>query len=296
MVSQFSYLFVLIVSQFRIVIFVIFVVFVIFVLVLLQFSLWGNKMDLSMAASVDSYDTSMSTFSSSDNQAQLMRKNILADHTQILWELLELLQEPKSGSESQRRIDFVVDNAGLELFSDLCFADWLLRVNLADQVLFHFKEMPWFVSDAMIKDFNWTLGLMSSSDDSMLQSLSESWKKRVKDGSFVLSDHPFWSTCYEYAAMPNVAPTLYQKLKESRLVFFKGDLNYRKLLADRNWLYTENFSIALGGFETTNVCALRTLKADLVTGLSPGAADQAASRTKDWMITGQYAVCQVKKK
>ena len=255
-------------------------------------------MDLSMVASMDSYDTSMSTFSSSSsaNQAQLMKKNILADHTQILWELLDLLREPKSGSESQRRIDFVVDNAGLELFSDLCFADWLLRVNLADRVVFHFKQMPWFVSDAMIKDFHWTLSLMSNSEDSMLQSLSESWNKRVQEGSFVLTDHPFWTSCYEYTAMPNVADDLYQNLKESHLIFFKGDLNYRKLLADRNWLYTENFSIALGGFEPTNVCALRTLKADLVTGLSPGAANQAASQNKDWMITGQYAVCQVKKK
>ena len=93
--------------------------------------------------------------------------------------------------------------------------------------------------------------------------------------------------------MKSVAPDLYRMLSESHLVFFKGDLNYRKLLADRNWLYTENFSMALGGFEPTNLCALRTLKADLVTGLPPGAAERAAKENKDWMITGQYAVLQV---
>ncbi len=247
-----------------------------------------------MMSSVENYDSSVEGLST--NQAQLMRKNILADHTHILWDLLQLLREPKSSSESRRRIDIVLDNAGLELFSDFCFADWLLQVGLADQVLFHFKQMPWFVSDALIKDLHSTLGLMSSSGNSTLESLSVRWKNRIDDGSFVLSDHQFWTTSYEYAAMESVAPDLYSKLKESHLVIFKGDLNYRKLLADRNWLYTENFCIALGCFEPTNLCALRTLKADLVTGLSPGAADQAAHQSKDWMITGQYAVCQVNKK
>ena len=251
-----------------------------------------------MTSSVDNYDASLSGLSSSTsaNQAQLLRTNILADHTQVLWDLLQLLREPKSGSESRRRIDIVLDNSGLELFSDICFADWLLKVGLADQVLFHFKQMPWFVSDAMIKDFDSTLSIMSASDNPMLLSLSVAWKGRVQDGSFVFSDHSFWTTSYEYAAMPTVASDLYSKLQESQLVIFKGDLNYRKLLADRNWMYTENFKIALGGFEPTNLCALRTLKADLVTGLSPGTADKAANQTKDWMITGQYALCQVNKK
>ena len=93
--------------------------------------------------------------------------------------------------------------------------------------------------------------------------------------------------------MKTVAPELYSLLSESFLIIFKGDLNYRKLLADRNWMYTQDFSIALGGFQPTNVCALRTLKADLVTGLPPGVAEKTAKENKDWMITGQYAVLQV---
>lgn len=255
--------------------------------------------------STDNYDSSpdhLASFSSSSSpssdtqQTQLMRTNLLADHTHILWDLLQLLREPKSGSESRRRIDIVLDNAGLELFSDLCFADWLLKAGLADQILFHFKQIPWFVSDAMIKDFDSTLTMMSASENPALKSLCVAWQARVHDGSFVLTDHPFWTTCYEYAAMSSVASDLYSTLCESHMVIFKGDLNYRKLLADRNWLYTENFNIALGGFEPTNLCALRTLKADLVTGLSPGTAAKAANQSMDWMITGQYAVCQVSKK
>lgn len=259
-------------------------------------------MDLSMIHTMDNYDTSQVQLSdgspsaiSPSEQMQLMRTNLLSDHTSILWDLVELLRQPKSSSES-RRIDLVLDNCGLELFSDICLADWLLHTGLADKVMFHCKQMPWFVSDAMIKDFKWTLSELLSSEDKNLSTLGERWGGRVRDGSFVVTDHPFWTTSFEYAAMESVASDLYNILSKSYLVIFKGDLNYRKLLADRNWLYTENFSIALGGFAPTNICALRTLKADVVTGLPPGVAAKAAGESKDWMVKGQYAVCQVNRK
>lgn len=258
-------------------------------------------MDLSMISTVDNYDTSqdhaqqVSADAPSRQQAQLLRTNLLSDHTPVLWDLVELLRQPKTGSEP-RRIDLVLDNCGLELFSDMCLADWLLSTGLADKIMLHFKQMPWFVSDALVKDFDLMLDQLASSKDPQLSALGERWARRKREGSFILTDHTFWTTSFEYAAMEGVASDLYNILSKSYLVIFKGDLNYRKLLADRNWLYTENFSIALGGFQPTSVCALRTLKADLVTGLPPGAAAKAAGESKDWMVTGQYAVCQVNKK
>ena len=250
-----------------------------------------------MIASMENYDTSQEVLSGDSSAAASakMRTNLLSDHTSVLWDLVELLQQPKTNSET-RRIDFILDNCGLELFSDLCLADYLLSVGLADKVVLHLKQMPWFVSDALIKDFDWTLEAMISSKDANLSALGKKWKGRVEDGTFVPTDHTFWTTSFEFAAMESIANDLYTALSESHLVIFKGDLNYHKLLADRNWLYTEKFSMALGGFEPTNVCALRTLKADLVTGLPQGAAAKAAGENKDWMVTGQYAVCQVKKK
>ena len=204
----------------------------------------------------------------------------------------KIVSQPRI-DKSSRRIDFVLDNVGLELISDLCLAEWLLSAGLADVIHLHFKQLPWFVSDALISDVHWTLQQMVASGNSSLAELGVRWQGHIKNGYFVLKDHYFWTTSYEYAAMESVAPDLYSDLAQALLVFFKGDLNYRKLLADRNWLYTEQFSLALGGFKPTNVCALRTLKADLVTGLPPGAADRAASQDKDWMVTGQYAVLQL---
>ena len=239
-------------------------------------------------STMEGYDGGLS----SPQQGQTLRTNILADHTAALWGLLQIVRRPKVEGKP-KRIDFVIDNAGFEIFTDICLAEWFLSAGLADVVYFHCKQLPWFVSDALIKDFMWTLDSLASSDNESCATLGRKWKGRVEDGSFVVTDHSFWTTSYEYAAMETVAPDLYKQLTQSYLVFFKGDLNYRKLLADRNWLYTESFSLALGGFQPTNVCALRTLKADLVTGLSSGVASKAASENKDWMITGQYAVLQV---
>lgn len=47
--------------------------------------------------------------------------------------------------------------------------------------------------------------------------------------------------------MCKINPELYAKLSESRLVIFKGDLNYRKLIGDFSWACTESFVTCLRG-------------------------------------------------
>ncbi len=230
-----------------------------------------------MMATVDNYDASLGSQSS----------NLLANHTPALWTLLQTNTTPR------RRIDFVVDNSGFEIFTDMCLAEWLLSSGLAHVVVFHCKVLPWFVSDVTIRDFRWIVATLASSSHKGCSTLGQRWLERMDNGSFIITDHSFWTTPYEFAAMETVAPELYQELTKSVLVFFKGDLNYRKLLADRNWLYTMSFSASLGGFNPTNVCALRTLKADLVVGLPGGVANRAAEESKDWMVSGQYAVIQL---
>lgn len=43
--------------------------------------------------------------------------------------------------KSQRRLDIVLDNAGLEVFVDLCLADFMIEKSLADKVMFHGKVL-----------------------------------------------------------------------------------------------------------------------------------------------------------
>ena len=188
-----------------------------------------------MSVTMDSYDTTHHTGSAS--QTAQYKQFILADHSQQLWELL-------SAQHDNRRLDIVLDNSGFELFCDLCFAEWLLSVNLVSQVVLHCKQLPWFISDATQRDVNWTLDQLISSNNPSLCSLGRKWKSRLEDGAFLLTDHPFWTSSYSYDAMKEKAADLYTFLGESRVALFKGDLNHRKLIGDRNWLYTKPFSDA----------------------------------------------------
>ncbi|KFY16990.1 hypothetical protein V491_05149, partial [Pseudogymnoascus sp. VKM F-3775] len=98
--------------------------------------------------------------------------------------------------------------------------------------------------------------------------------------------------------LPTSAPRLYEDLKESTLVVFKGDLNYRKLVADAAWAPTTPFADALGPMgkgSGVDLLSLRTCKADVVVGLPEGKdeelqAEQGDGEGRQWAWSGKWAV------
>jgi damage-control phosphatase, subfamily III len=99
-------------------------------------------------------------------------KNILGNHLNQLWGTVKELRDKTGG-----RIDFVLDNAGFELYCDCVYgsydimlsvrvisntilADFLIQSGLAKQVRFHGKRYPWFVSDVTRKDWEWLFNSM----------------------------------------------------------------------------------------------------------------------------------------
>lgn len=84
----------------------------------------------------------------------------------------------------------------------------------------------------------------------------------------------------------------YNQLSNAKLVIFKGDLNYRKLLADINFEYSTSFITALGDFQPTNILSLRTLKSDVCVGLPHGMAEKLFEKNKNWLLTGEYGLIQ----
>jgi hypothetical protein len=121
--------------------------------------------------------------------------------------------------------------------------------------------------------------------------------------------------------MPHKAEELFKDLKESELVIFKGDLNYRKLTGDvcallllrsnvcansisqAAWDPTTPFSTAIGPLGSKSFIrslALRTCKADVVVGLSPGKDEEirqtkgggGQSGARKWAWSGEWAVIQ----
>ncbi|XP_031206973.1 damage-control phosphatase ARMT1 isoform X1 [Mastomys coucha] len=252
---------------------------------LLQISLWGNKCDLSLSGGESS-----SQKTNVINCLQDLKPFILINDTDSLWALLSKLK--KTVEKPVVRVDIVLDNSGFELITDLVFADFLISSELATEIHFHGKTIPWFVSDVTVRDFNWIVERMRSSNLESMSTCGANWETYVRMGRWVYHDHAFWTLPHPYCAMAQVAPDLYAELQKACLVLFKGDLNYRKLMGDRKWKFTFPFHQALSGFHPAPLCSIRTLKCELQVGLQPGQAEQLTASDPHWLTTGRYGIFQ----
>lgn len=203
----------------------------------------------------------------------------------------------------------------------------MLRSGLATYVVLHPKNVPWFVSDALPKDFSDLLNVLydakafyetpseddeaqgrspqqlSDEDKANLDALFEDWSSLYANGRIILRPNDFWTEGGSYWRLPHSAPTLFSDLKESELVIHKGDLNYRKLTADCCWDPTTPFADAIGPLghgSGIRTLALRTCKADVVVGLPTGEDEKLRateggggdSECRKWAWSGKWALVQ----
>ncbi|KAH8341361.1 hypothetical protein KR059_004133 [Drosophila kikkawai] len=102
----------------------------------------------------------------------------------------------------------------------------------------------------------------------------------------------FWTGPQPYFAMVELDFDLYRLLTTARVAIFKGDLHYRKLLGDFIWDTTEEFITCLRGFRPTNICAIRTVKCEVLCGLPEGKVDALHRRDHRWVFGGSYGLIQ----
>ncbi|XP_027457496.1 damage-control phosphatase ARMT1 isoform X3 [Zalophus californianus] len=253
---------------------------------LLQISLWGNKCDLSLSGGETS-----SQKTNIMSSLEELKPLILVNDMEHLWSLLNNCKKTR-GKASITRVDIVLDNAGFELVTDLVLADFLLSSQLATEIHFYGKTIPWFVSDTTIRDFNWLIEQVKGSNHKWMSKCGADWETYIKVGRWVYHDHIFWTLPHEFCVMSQVAPDLYAELQKAHLILFKGDLNYRKLTGDRKWEFTVPFHQALRGFHPAPLCSIRTLKAEVQVGLRPGQAEQYIATEPSWLTIGKYGVFQ----
>jgi damage-control phosphatase, subfamily III len=221
-----------------------------------EICLWGNATDLSLLTSL-TYEDIQKLQGSEARKAS--EKNILVNDLDAAW---RVLKAAKQSGKTERRVDIVLDNAGFELYVDLILAGYLLASGLATLVVLHPKSIPWFVSDVLPSDFAQLLSCVANpkafyetpSDDEALHHktpepladqdaenakfLFEHWSQLYADGQVILRPNRFWTHPGSFWRLPHVAEDLYEDLKTSELVVFKGDLNYRKLTGDVSCLAT----------------------------------------------------------
>lgn len=243
--------------------------------------MWSNRCDLSISNGTEVKQTG--------NPFKLLpeyESSILVNNSQEIWKCLKTARKTD-------HIDIIMDNAGYELFTDLVLADFIIQYGFVKQIRFHCKSIPWFVSDVNSHDFYWTISQLANSDKELLSAFGKRLQRHIETRQIELRPiNLFWTSPYEYQAMRKISPKLYDELAKSRLLIFKGDLNYRKLLADMNWPPQTPFSDVLGEFRPTNLCTLRTVKAELICGLPNGLQEKLDNIDSMWMITGNYAVMQ----
>lgn len=212
-----------------------------------EICLWGNATDLSLLTSL-TYEDIQTLQGSKARKAS--EKNIIINELGHAFDALHKARKEKKDAE--RRVDIVLDNSGFELYVDLILAGYLLSCGLATTVVLHPKLIPWFVSDVIPRDFSDLLNALSDPqefytrrDESGIaypplsekevgdaKFLFDQWSQLHQDGKLIIRPHAFWTKPGSYWRMPGVAPDLFEDLKQSELVLFKGDLNYRKLVND----------------------------------------------------------------
>jgi damage-control phosphatase, subfamily III len=208
-----------------------------------EICLWGNKTDLSLLPNI-THDQVQKLQGSKVRKAA--EKNILVND---IPKAFKALSDARERSKGNIRVDIVLDNAGFELLTDMILAGYLLAAKLATNIILHSKTMPWFVSDVTPNDFGQLLNALqnaksffsegSNGDPPLTEGESESlsflfdhWTNLHVEGQLIVRPSDFWTEGGSYWRLPATAPHLHEDLKESQLIIFKGDLNYRKLTAD----------------------------------------------------------------
>lgn len=215
-----------------------------------EICLWGNATDLSLLTNLTYEDIQKLQGSEARKAAE---QNILINDLPAAY---QILKKARDEGKAERRVDFVLDNAGFELYVDLILAGFLLATGLATQIVLHPKSIPWFVSDVLPTDFAALLNAISNpraffetqSEDEKLQDKTptplsdkdaedlqyvfQDWAIRHAEGELAMRPNRYWTAGGSFWRLPHEQPELHAELKEAELVIFKGDLNYRKLTGD----------------------------------------------------------------
>lgn len=243
---------------------------------LLTISLWGNQSDLSLwPAGEDGPGADREPGS---------REMIIVDDARRAAEHL------MARSDGPVRVDFLGDNAGFELITDLALIDYLLTSGVAGDVHMHLKAHPTFVSDAMDEDVYDTVAFLTLEDNEAVQTLGKHLRGHLDAGRLILREDFYWNSPVPLWGMPR---TLQDEMINSHLVLSKGDANYRRLLGDRHWTFTEDFERMLAYFPPP-LLAVRACKSEVAIGLKPGQAPALSQRDPDWMTNGEWGMIQFK--
>ncbi len=229
-------------------------------------ALWGNRLDLSIAASA-----AQGTAAHEDH--------LLTDHTEAAALALR--------SSAPGTVHVVMDNAGTEQALDYVLVDRLLRERLATRVVLHVKALPVLVSDAVVADIHALLDLMADRGGAP-SALAGRLRQSMADGALRVVPDYFWNTPRCVWDLP---PRLERAFRGASLVVLKGDANYRRATNDALWPPDATLADAVGPFPAP-LLALRTIKSDTLVGVEAERCQALDAAEPGWRTRGTYGVIQ----
>jgi len=229
-------------------------------------SLWGNRADLGFR------------IGATGGPAEPAAAGIIADQSAERWTALT----------PGANVALVADNAGRELLADLVLVDHLLGRCRAGSVSLHVKPYPYYVSDATAADAVACLRRLAATAGHAAE-IAGRLHAAMGEGKVSLYTHEFYCAPWSFHQMP---ADLTSQFARATLTILKGDLNYRRLVGDRDWPPTTPFTEAVSYFPGA-VAALRTLKSDVVTGLEQGTVIELDASGQPWRTDGSHGLIQV---
>lgn len=257
---------------------------------IVKLMLWGNRADLSLSAGKVHNTTFPSTSSSA---AHMPTKFLtLADDTE---KLLERINE-------YHNVAIVLDNCGLELATDLVFAEILLSSGSVKSVTLFAKADPVFVSDALRSDvlrhIAWVQSRLGSdcriAEHARLIVENLGNLECAPNARLKIVAERFFNSGVSFTSKRGQQFIECSKLNGFDLVVFKGDANYRRLLGERRWDASTSFDKIIKSFlPRTNVLALRTIKYPICAGVTADKVLLAKKIFADkWDTSGKCGVIQ----
>lgn len=235
---------------------------------LLVAALWGNRADLS--------------FQLQAAAAGARQEGLLVDDSAMLWSALR--------SQDNPIVCVVADNAGRELLADLVLADCLLTQHLAAEIVLYVKPHPYYVSDATMADVLSVIQRLRAEPRPQIGSIGDRLWHAVRNGRLKVRTHKFFCAPLGFDDMPD---DLEAELATATITVMKGDLNYRRLVGDRYWPAATPFDETVGYFPSP-VAALRTLKSEVVVGLTSEQVAELDATGQRWRTNGAHALIQVR--
>jgi hypothetical protein len=232
--------------------------------VLLEFALWGNRIDLSHAEA-------------------MAHGGAWTDEDLLVDDRLRVIERLANATGD---VHIIADNAGTEMAMDMALVDALLDDG-ARRVVVHVKMHPQFVSDTIPADLIGFIRLLGERGGEV-RSLGERLLAAFEAGRLRIAPDFFWNSTQWLWEAP---PRLSEMFTRAALVISKGDLNYRRLAGDAWWPHDTPYADVVRYFPVP-LLALRTLKSDAIVGLPAGLDMRLNREDADWRTNGKRGLIQ----